>query len=206
MDAELTRHIVTAEPGRTSNRAGRNFYKDGRHFYYGANGSGRTRDYHADLGFTRRTNSNNEGIYFGYNSEPKPKARMISWRTNHSANIDFNWQGRSQGWGEESNVSFNFQHNTYFGVGLANGYERLFEEEFGVKRTKTQLGAFFDGPERSTRQYSPYSFGGTNPSKKYSITYFAGYAIGSVAFDFVSRRKVLPPPPPPIASPHATLA
>jgi len=131
---------------------------------------------------------------------------MISWRTNHSANIDFNWQGRSQGWGEESNVSFNFQHNTYFGVGLANGYERLFEEEFGVKRTKTQLGAFFDGPERSTRQYSPYSFGGTNPSKKYSINYFVGYAIGSFDFDFGAEPKFSRASPSAIAARQATLA
>ncbi len=174
--------------------------KDGRHFYYGANGNGRTRDYRADLGFTRRTNINGEGIYFGYNSEPKPKARMISWHMNHSANIDFNWQRHSLGWGEESNVSFNFQHNTYLGLGLSNGYERLFEEEFGVKRTAAQLGAFFGGPERSTRQYFPYSFGGTRPSKKYSINYFVGYGIGSFDFDFGAEPKFSR------ASPSAILA
>ena len=182
------------------------YNKDERHFYYGANGSGRTRDYRADLGFTRRTNSNNEGIYFGYNSEPKPKARMISWHMNHSANIDFNWQGRSQGWGEESNVSFNFQRNTYFGIGLSNGYERLFEEEFGAQRTKTQLGAFFGGPERSTRQYFPYSFGSTKPSKKYSINYFVGYGVGSFDFDFGAEPKFSRASPSAIAARQATLA
>src|SRR5216684_223730 len=114
------------------------YNKNGRHFYYGANGNGRTRDYRADVGFTRRTNHNNEGIYFGYNSEPKPKAKLINWHFNNSSDVSFDFQGLSQGWGEESNVSFNFQRNTYFGVGLSNGYERLFEEEFGAKRTKTQ--------------------------------------------------------------------
>jgi len=125
---------------------------------------------------------------------------------NHSANIDFNWQGRSQGWGEESNVSFNFQRNTYLGIGLSNGYERLFEEEFGAKRTKTQLGAFFGGPERSTRQYFPYSFGGTKPSKKYSINYFVGYGIGSFDFDFGAEPKFSRASPSAIAARQATLA
>jgi hypothetical protein len=193
---------------RTGNGLGYTFSygKDGRHSYYGANGNGRTRDYRADVGFTRRTNTNGEGIYFGYNSEPKPKARMISWHMNHSANIDFNWQGLSQSLGEESNVSFNFQKNTYFGMGLGVGYERLFEEEFGVKRTATQLGAFFGGPERSTRQYSPYSFGGANPSKKYSINYFVGYGIGSFDFDFGAEPKFSRASPSAIAARQATLA
>jgi hypothetical protein len=174
--------------------------KDGRHFYYGAEGSGRTRDYRADVGFTRRTNINNEGIYFGYNSEPKPKARLINWHANNSANIDFNWQGRSQSFGEESNVSFNFQRSTYLGLGLSTGYERLFEEEFGVKRTATQMGAFFGGPERSTRQYFPYLFAGTKPSKKYSINLFTGYGVGSFDFDFGAEPKFSR------ASPSAILA
>jgi Domain of unknown function (DUF5916)/Carbohydrate family 9 binding domain-like len=182
------------------------YSKDGRHFYYGANGDGRTRDYRADVGFTRRTNSNNEGIYFGYNSEPKPKARLINWHVNNSANIDFSWQGRSQSLGEEVNVSFNFQHNTYFGLGLGVGYERLFEEEFGVKRTATQLGAFAGGPERSTRQASPYLFAGTKPSKKYSINLFVGQGFGSFDFDFGAEPKFSRASPSAIAARQAELA
>src|SRR5262249_17390817 len=83
---------------RAGNGLGYNFSyaKDGRHFYYGANGAGRTRDYRADVGFTRRTNSNNEGFHFGYNSEQKPKAKLINWHFNNSSNIEFNWQGHSQ--------------------------------------------------------------------------------------------------------------
>jgi len=193
---------------RTGNGLGYNFSygKDGRHFYYGANGEGRTRDYRADVGFTRRTNSNNEGIYFGYNSEQKPKAKMINWHFNNSSNITFNWQGRSQSIGEEVNVSFNFQRNTYLGLGYATGYERLFEEEFGVKRTATQLGAFFGGPERSTHQTFPYLFGGTKPSKKYSINLFMGEALGSFDFDFGAEPKFSRASPSAIAARQATLA
>ncbi len=182
------------------------YNKDGRHFYYGANGDGRTRDYLADVGFTRRTNSNNEGIYFGYNSEQKPKAKLINWHFNNSSNVTFNWQGRSQGMGEEVNGSLNFQRNTYLGLGLGVGYERLFEEEFGVKRTATQLGAFAGGPERSTRQASPYLFAGTKPSKKYSINLFVGQQWNSFDFDFGAEPKFSRASPSAIATRQAELA
>ena len=193
---------------RAGNGLGYNFSysKDGRHFYYGANGEGRTADYRADVGFTQRTNSNNEGAYFGYNSEQKPKARLINWHFNSSSNITFNWQGRSQGMGEEVNGSLNFQRNTYVGVGLGVGYERLFEEEFGVKRTATQLGAFAGGPERSTRQTSPYLFAGTKPSKKYSINLFAGQNFSSFDFDFGAEPKFSRASPSAIAARQAELA
>ena len=193
---------------RTGNGFGYNFSysKDGRHFYYGANGEGRTADYRADVGFTQRTNSNNEGINFGYNSEPKPKARLINWHFNNSSNITFNWQGRSQSLGEDVNVLFNFQRNTYVGVGLGVGYERLFEEEFGVKRTLTQLGAFAGGPERSTRQVSPYLFAGTKPSKKYSISLFVAHNSASFDFDFGAEPKFSRASPSAIAARQATLA
>jgi hypothetical protein len=187
---------------RTGNGLGYNYSysKDGRHFYYGANGTGRTRDYRADVGFTRRTNTNSHGMYFGYNSEPKPKAKLISWHINNSGNINFNWQGQSQNMGDEVNVSFTFQRNTYLGLGFAGGYERLFEEEFGVKRTATQNGAFFGGPERSTWQASPYLFAGAKPSKKYSINLFVLYGAGSFDFDFGAEPKFSR------ASPSAILA
>ena len=193
---------------RTGNGFGYNFSysKDGRHFYYGANGEGRTADYRADVGFTQRINSNNEGINFGYNSEPKPKARLINWHFNNSSNITFNWQGRSQAMGEEADVLFNFQRNTYVGVGLGVGYERLFEEEFGVKRTLTQLGAFAGGPERSTRQVSPYLFAGTKPSKKYSISLFVAHNSASFDFDFGAEPKFSRASPSAIAARQATLA
>src|ERR1700686_1573091 len=102
---------------RTGNGLGYSFSynRDGRHFYYGFNGNGQTRDYRADVGFTRRTNTNFEGGYAGYNSEPKPKAKMISWSVNTNAGMNFNWQGLSQNSFQDTSVSFNFQHNTYMG-------------------------------------------------------------------------------------------
>ena len=177
------------------------YNKNGRHFNYGANGQGRTRDYRADVGFTRRTNTNSQGGYFGYNSEPKPKAKLISWSVSNSLGMSFDWQGHSQVAYDEANVQFSFPRSSYLGAGFAKGYERLFEEEFGKVRTPTQVGTFFGpDPERSTRQTSPYLFAGTKPSKKYSINLFMGLNSGVFDFDFGAEPKF------PRVSPSAFLA
>ncbi|HMJ24606.1 MAG TPA: DUF5916 domain-containing protein, partial [Pyrinomonadaceae bacterium] len=160
------------------------YQRDGRHFYYGFNGNGQSPDYFADVGFTRRRNTNFAGGYMGYSSEPKPKARMISWNLNANAGGNFNWQGLSQQAYEEVSVSANFQKSTYLGIGHSVGYERLFEEEFGLKRTATHGGAFFGRPERSAYQFNPYIYGGGRPSKKYAYNFFLQRGQNNFDFDF----------------------
>lgn len=181
------------------------YNRDGRHFYYGFNGNGQTQDYRADVGFTRRLNTNFEGGYLGYSSEPKPKAKLIQWNFSDNAGMNFNWQGLSQNIYNETSVNLNFQHSTYLGAGLGEGYERLFEEEFGLKRTATHGGAFFGGPERSTYQYNPYLFGGSRPSKKYAFNFFVGESYNSFDFDFGAEPKYPRVSPAALADPSAAL-
>jgi len=192
---------------RTGNGLGYNwnYNRDGRHFYYGFNGDGRTRDYRADVGFTRRTNINNASGYMGYSSEPKPKATLISWNINTSMGASFNWQGLDTSHYNEVSSNLNFKHNTYMGFGFSLGYERIFEEEFGLKRTATHGGAFFGGPERSTNQWNTYSYGGTRPSKKYSLNYFMGFSHNDFDFDFGAGSKFPRVSPAALADPNALL-
>ena len=196
---------------RSSYRTGNAFLysiqynRDGRHFYYGANAGGRTRDYRADVGFTRRTNTNNAGFYTGYSAEPKPKATLIQWNLNSSASINFDWQGRSQNMNSESSIQFSFQRNTYVGGGVTIGYERVFEEEFGAARTPTQQGSFFGGPERSTKQVTPYLFAGSRASKKYGLNLFLVYGVNAFDFDFGAGPKYPRVSPAALADPNAPL-
>src|SRR5437867_670566 len=88
---------------------------------------------------------------------------------------------------------------------MAVGYERLFEEEFGLKRTATHEGAFFRGPERSTKQYNTYMFAGTKPSQKYSFNMFMGYGHNSFDFDFGAGPKFVRVSPAALANPNAAL-
>ena len=200
-------------PGETNNyyRTGNGlayrwqYNRDGRNFNYGGNGNGQTQDYRADLGFTRRLNTNSAGVYVGYVTDQKPQAKLIRWNINDSVGTNFNWQGLSQNFYHEISMGFTLQRNTFFGVGFNNGYERLFEEEFGLKRNANRPGAFFGGPERSTSQYGFYMYGGTKPSQKFSFNGNFSSNYKSFDYDFGALPKFIRVSPAGLADPNAGL-
>ena len=181
------------------------YNRDGRHFYYGANGNGQTQDYRADVGFTRRLNTNFAGGYVGYSSEQKPKAKLITWNFNDNFGTNFNFQALSQNFYHESSMNLQFQHNTGIGFGMNQGYERIFEEEFGLKRTATHPGAFFGRPERSTSQYGWYLYGNTKPSQKYAFSAFMSQERNSFDYDFGALPKFIRVSPAGLIDPNAPL-
>ena len=157
----------------------------GRNFGYELYGEGRTGDYRADVGFTSRTDTNFNSFFIRYSSDPKPKAMLVSWRTNSFTHVDYDFQGRLQNWETEANLNLSLARQTYLGGGYERGYERLFEDEFGARRTETRTGAFF-GPdaERSSVKNHFFIYVGTQPSKTYSINFESAYRIGHFDFDF----------------------
>jgi len=168
----------------------------GRHFGYEYSTVGRTRYYRADVGFNRRTNTNNHNLFVRYNSEPKPKARLISWRVYDDVSTNFSWQGRSQIFNNESQIQFSFRRQTYLGVGMDKGYERVFEEEFGAKRKAgsncelTNTCTFWGGDnERSAPSTGVYMFAGSTPSKKVNFNMFVNRVSGSLDFDFGAGER-----------------
>jgi hypothetical protein len=177
---------------RTGNAFGYafNLNRTTRHVGVTLSGDGRTRDYVADVGFVQRTNTNRTALSLAYNSEPKPKARLVSYRLTNGSNIFYDWQGRIQFWNDEARAAFTLPRQTSLSFGAGTGYERVFEEEFGQKRTPTQGGIFAgDDPERQT--YTKYLFfiGGTNPSRKYSATAVVIHTWGAFDFDFGAGRR-----------------
>src|ERR1041384_6192915 len=110
------------------------YNQSGRHFGHEFSMTGRTRYYIADVGFNRRPNTNNPNWFIRYNSEPNAKAKLISWRVYTDLNANFDWQGRSQNFNDETQLQIQLRRQTYFGFGTDKGYERVFESEFGGKR------------------------------------------------------------------------
>ena len=168
----------------------------GRHFGYEYSAVGRTRYYRADVGFNRRTNTNNHNLFVRYNSEPKPKARLISWRVYNDFSTNFSWQGRSQIFTDESQVQLTFRRQTYLGVGLDKGYERVFEEEFGPTRRPgsncalTNTCTFWGADnERSAPNTGVYMFAGSTLSKKVNFNAFVNRTVGSLDFDFGAGQR-----------------
>jgi hypothetical protein len=174
---------------------------------------GRTRYYRADVGFNRRTDTNNPNWFIRYNSEPKPKAKLISWRVYTDFNANFDWSGNSQNWNNETQIQFSFAKNTYLGTGVDFGYDRVFESEFGpvrkagsncvVENTCTFAG---EDNERSTPTRFLYMFAGSNPSKKYNFDIFLGRGWGALDFDFGAEPKYPRVSPPAIAARTAEAA
>jgi hypothetical protein len=167
------------------------YNKNGRHFGYDLSGVGRTRYYRADVGFNRRVNTNNFNGFFRYNSEPKPKARLISWRVYNDISTNFDWQGRSQVFNDESQIQFSFPRQTFLGVGFDKGYERVFEQEFGPTRKPgsncalTNTCTFWGADdERSAYNKGLYMFAGSTPMKKVDFNMFINRVAGSLDFDF----------------------
>jgi hypothetical protein len=177
----------------------------GRNFGWNYDGRGFTKDYRADVGFNRRTNNNRHGLFVYYNTDQKPKATLIRQHYHVLPEIQFDWQGRIQNWGQEFQTELTFKNQTYFGLGVSFNYERIFEEEFSATRQASALRCFsaaqlavnpnfhcgFAGEdsERSTRRNNIYSYGGTTPSKKYSLYYFFIHNWGAFDYDFGAGQK-----------------
>jgi hypothetical protein len=180
-DADLGRNIY-----RTGNGFGYALRLDSnaRHWKYTFSGTGRTRDYRADVGFTRRVDTNNETLTVQYNSEPKPKARLVSWTALNSTQANFDWKGRSQLLNTNSQINFTFRRQGYLGVGYQKGYERLFEEEFGPKRSATRHGTFLgEDSERSAYRQIYYGYAGMTPRKAFSFDTEVAYYVGALDLD-----------------------
>jgi len=172
------------------------YTKDARHFGYDISSVGRTLYYTADLGFNRRPNSINHNGFFRYNSEPKPKAKLISWRVYNDISTNHDWQGRSQNVNDESQIQFNFPRSTSFGFGFDKGFERVFESEFGQKRqpgsdcvvNNNCTFAGYDN-ERSSSNHGFYNFGSSTINKKVNFNYFINRVWGAMDFDFGGGDK-----------------
>ncbi|HEX8845448.1 MAG TPA: DUF5916 domain-containing protein [Pyrinomonadaceae bacterium] len=205
------RFFFEPDEGRNIYRTGNAFAyafrydKDGRNFGWNYDARGFTKDYRADVGFNRRPNNNRHGLFVYYNTDPKPKATLISMHFHVLPEVQFDWQGRIQSWGHETQTELHFKNQTYLGLGVSFNYERIFEEEFGSTRNvpstrcfsteQLQANPFLhcgfagDDSERSTMRNNIYLYGGTTPSKKYSLYFFAIHNWGAFDFDFGAGPK-----------------
>jgi hypothetical protein len=172
------------------------YNNDGRHFGHEFSMVGRTRYYQADVGFNRRNNTNNPNWFIRYNSEPKPKATLVSWRIYTDFSANFDWQGRSQNANDETQFQWRLKRETFIGVGVEKGYERVFESEFGAKRqpgsncvnSRTCTFAGNDN-ERSTSNRGLYFYAESVPAKKYRFNVFVNRRWGALDYDFGAGPK-----------------
>ncbi|MDT5293481.1 MAG: hypothetical protein QOJ76_361, partial [Acidobacteriota bacterium] len=125
---------------------------NGRNWGYDYAGVGRSQFFRADVGFNRRFNTNNQSLFIRYNSTDKPKAKIINWRAYNAVNGNFDWKGRTQVFNNETQLQINLHKQSFIGMGFEEGYERVFELEFGPTRdalSRVAINTF--GPEVASR-------------------------------------------------------
>jgi hypothetical protein len=154
---------------------------------------GRSSDYRADSGFTRRTNSNFAFLFNRFSTKSKPKNKIIRASWAQTVGADYDWSGRLQQFSAGTNLQLNLQRSTYARVEVGSSYEKLYEEEFGLKRSPTRpFGTFYGGPSRGVWQ----QYGSANINQTVNKRFNYGAFIGMIrnAFDFYGEREFRPDP------------
>ena len=173
---------------RTGNGVGYRIWveRQSRNLYMNYLAHGRSRDYRADVGFTDRVDTNYLGSFIQYQTDRDAKKAIVYKRLMNATNIRYNWQGRSQFYISETQGMLGLQRQTYIGLAHQHGYERVFEHEFGGRRTPTRpnQGAFFgDDPERSAYTNAAYGFIETTPTKQVFVFLMFHHRWGQMDFD-----------------------
>jgi hypothetical protein len=162
----------------------------GRNWGWQLYGEGFTKDYRADVGFFGRQNTNFNSFYVRYNSDPKPKQKIISTHYHNFSWIGYDFQGRIQNWESEFYVEWRLPRNSFFSLGWEPAYERLLEEEFGPKRSATRQGAFYgDDDERSAHKNHFFISGASQYNKKIQFNGRAVWRLNHLDLDFGGGRR-----------------
>lgn len=158
------------------------YYED-RHGWY-VEAGGRTKDFRADVGFTRRTDTNFAFASNRWSTKSEPKASIIRTNWQQYTGVDYDWSGRLQSWRIGSTLSLSLQRTMFVFLEGGASYEKLYEEEFGVQRRPTRRGVFFGDPTRSAWQQFVYAEVNQNFSKQFFYSVWVNYRNN--AFDFFS--------------------
>ena len=201
---------------RTGNGFGYSFDYNvsGRNWGYELYGEGFTQDFRADVGFFQRQNSNFNSAFVRYNSDPKPKQKIISYHIHNFTHMDYDWQGRMYTWESESLVELSMPRSSWVGVWYEPAYERLFDHEFGPTREAKPCNPFglpnpctFYGEsnERSVMKHHISGYFGSNFNKKVQFNGQVTYRFNHLDLDFGNLPKY-PRASPPAVRPRELAA
>jgi len=152
---------------------------------------GRSKDYRADSGFTRRTNTNS--LFFANRVSTKSNAKATLIRTSWSqfGRYAFDWNGRTQEALIGNNFNLALQGSLFINAELGIEFERIYENEFGATRNPATniRGGFFGAPTRSA--YHPYFSvnANKNVNKHLSLYGFIGSIFNAFDFDFGAGNR-----------------
>ena len=158
-----------------------------RGYRFGING--KSKDYRADLGFTRRTNTHvlNGGWRIG--SEPTPQKTLIGLTTRSSVTLAVDGKGRLQQFRSTFDTSWNFQKELKFSTGTDFEISKIYEDEFGARRNSLQSGAFYGDDFRRANQFKMDADVEKNFGKQISVSAAFGITKNKFDFDFGASER-----------------
>ncbi len=165
-------------------------YTTDRHGWF-AEVIGRTRDYRADAGFTRRTDANTFFFVNRLSTKSQPKATVIRANFNQFVRYGVDWHGRTQQASGGGNFNLSLQGNLFISGEAGVDLEHIYEDEFGPRRNPLtgQQGAFVGAPDRSAlQQYLSINFD-KSINKRLSVYGFVGSIFNSLDYDFGAGRR-----------------
>jgi hypothetical protein len=165
-------------------------YTTDTHGWY-AELSGRSKNYRADAGFTRRTNINTAFFVNRVSTKSKPKAAIIRANWNQFGRYQYDWDGRISYGLVGTNLNLTLQGNWFVYTETGVQYEKDYESEFGANRNPANgiQGAFYGDSTRSA--YQPYFSINFNKTvnKRLSTYGFVGSIINSMDYDFGAGNR-----------------
>ncbi len=154
---------------------------------------GRSGDFRSDVGFTRRTDTNFAFAYNRFSTKSEPTGTIIRASWAQFSGVDYDWSGRLQRFRVGTNLNVNLQRSTYLFIESAVAHEKLYEEEFGIKRLPTRpLGTFQGYPTRAAWQQIVSGNLNQTLNKKFNYGLFLGFINNAFDFDFGSSGLLNP--------------
>jgi hypothetical protein len=155
---------------------------------------GRSKDFRSDAGFNRRTNINTAFFWHRNSTKSNPKGKIIRANWAKFAGLDYDWSGRLQGFNTGSNINLTLPHTMFLFAEVGAFYEKIYEEEFGLKRTPSRPGTF-SGPDFRATWQNYFSINlNQNLNKKFNYGFFLGAIRNSFDyFNFVFVPNLLDP-------------
>ena len=161
----------------------------GRNRGYRIGVSGRSKDYRADVGFTRRVNTHGVAGGFRLGTEPDSKKTLIglTTRTGFAYNVD--GSGKLQSANANFNTDWRFQGELHLSSNTVYSVEKVYEYEFGAKRNANQQGIFYGQDFRSAKQFFFKSDLEKTFNKRVGFDTGFGFKINDFDLDFGASER-----------------
>lgn len=160
-----------------------NLDSDGETHGWFLEAGGRSQFYRSDAGFRRQANTNFAFFFNRFSTKSDAKKKIIRANWNQMGGVNYTWDGRLQGYNTQTGVNLSLQRQTYMGFQVGTSYQKIYEDEFGLKRSPTRpYGTFLGDPSRATRANFVSANFNQTPNKWLSYGFFAGTIRG--AFDY----------------------